>query len=86
MTDVSLLRSSTVIPVLDIEEKTQELRYLAAFVAVGLLVSVLSFALTPPALWPEGTVAWAPEMASQGLTVSQIAIPRGLQIAEYSAH
>jgi hypothetical protein len=87
MTDVSLLSSTPVIAVPVVKgRKAQDLTYLVAFAAVGLFFSVLSYALTPAEWWPEGTVALAPEMASVGLTVSQIDIPVGLHIGEYPAH
>jgi hypothetical protein len=89
MTDVSLLSSTPLIPVPVVEKagKGQELPYLVAFAAVGLFFSVLSYALTPPGWWPEGTVALVPETASLGLTVSQIDTPVGLLIAaEHPTH
>jgi len=43
-------------------EKEHSFRYLLAFAAVGLFFSVVSFALTPTALLPEGTVALAPDI------------------------
>lgn len=88
MTDLSLLSSAPVLPV-PVKERTakpQGLTYLVAFAAVGLFFSVLSYALTPTELWPAGSAALAPEMASAGLTVSEINIPAGLHAAEYSAH
>jgi hypothetical protein len=88
MTDVSLLSSSHVAPVVATEkaEKPRDLNYLAIFAALGLFFSVLSYALTPTQLWPEGTVALAPETAFEGLTVSQIPIPAGLQVVGYVAN
>src|SRR4051794_8692662 len=67
-------------------EKEHSFRYLLAFAAVGLFFSV-SFALTPTALLPEGTVALAPDIQTvTGLTVSEIDIPAGLRLAAYPAH
>jgi hypothetical protein len=87
MAYVDDLTPTKVIPVPIIDaEKGRDLTYLAAFAAIGLLFSVLSYAVTPAALWPEGAVALAPETASDGLIVSQTAIPAGLQVTEYSAH
>jgi hypothetical protein len=88
MTDVSLLSSVHVVPVVASEKakKPRDLGYLAIFAAVGLFFSVLSYALTPTQLWPEGTVALAPEMVSDGVIVSQIPVPAGLQVTHYSTH
>jgi hypothetical protein len=88
MTDISLLSSAHVVPIEATEkaDKPRDLSYLAIFAAVGLFFSVLSYAFTPTQLWPEGTVALAPETAFDGLVVSQIPIPAGLQVAEYSAN
>jgi hypothetical protein len=87
MTYVDHLSSTPVISVPVIEKaKGQDLTYLVAFVGVGLFFSVLSYALTPTEWWPEGAAALAPEMASPGLTLSEIPFPAGLRVAEYPAH
>jgi hypothetical protein len=67
--------------------KDHSLSYLLSFAAVGLFFSILSFALTPTGLLPEGSAALAPEMQTfTGLTLSEIHIPAGLKLAEYPAH
>jgi hypothetical protein len=61
--------------------------YLLGFAAVGLFFSVMSYALTPTELLPEGAAALAPEMQTlAGLNLSEIEIPAGLKLAEYPAH
>lgn len=88
MTYVDHLSSELTIPLslVETEEKGHDVTYIVAFAVVGLFFSVLSYTLTPAEWWPEGTVALAPEIASDGLTVSQIPIPAGLQVTEYSTH
>jgi hypothetical protein len=84
--------SAIVIPVTGIQDakrlgKDDSLNYILAFAAVGLFFSILSFALTPTELLPEGAAALAPEMqTSTGLRPSEIEIPAALKLAEYSTH
>lgn len=49
----------------------KDLRYLVGFAVVGLLVSILCFAVTPTEYLPNGASALAPEMQTiTGLTLS----------------
>ena len=42
--------------------KDHSLRYVLAFAAVGVVFSILSFALTPTELLPKGAAALAPDI------------------------
>ena len=88
MTDVSILSSAPVIPVAASEKahERRELSDLALLAAAGLFFSVLTYAHTPSQFWPVGTAALAPETPFEGLVVSKIPIPAGLQVSGYSAH
>jgi hypothetical protein len=90
MTYVDL--SSTSVPAVEIiktdaNREKDSIHYLLAFSAVGLFFSILSFALTPTEYLLESTAALAPQMQTVvGLRLSEIEIPAGLKLAEYSAH
>jgi hypothetical protein len=67
--------------------KDHSLTYLLAVAAVGILLSIMSLALTRTEWLPEGAAALAPEMqTATGLTLGEIEIPAGLRLAEYPAH
>jgi hypothetical protein len=84
--------SDAVIPATSIQDeensgKDHSVNYLLAFAAVGIFLSIMSLAFTPPAWLPEGVAALAPEMQTvTGLTLSEIEIPAGLRLADYPAH
>jgi hypothetical protein len=83
--------SDAVIPATSIQDeensgKDHSVNYLLAFAAVGIFLSIMSLAFTPPEWLPEELAALAPEMQTvMGLTLSEIEIPAGLRLADYPA-
>jgi hypothetical protein len=91
MTSVDLSSTSLALqPTVETEangERDSSLSYLLGFAAVGLFFSILSFAVTPAELLPEGSPALVPEMQTfAGPKLLEIEIPAGLKSAEYPAH